>query len=475
MTPDDMVVIQAQGFAPRAADAADAPPQRQRRAQVTTGPDNPTMILDSVAMGVFSVNLERRITLFNRAAEEMTGIPAEKAIGQPCREVFKSSLCDSACPVLRAMETGRQQFNVDAVFIRQGGRSILPVNVSASPVLDELGNLKGAVEIFQSHQLAKILSEASTTHYDWGDFIGSSAEVTKMFEVLKVVAPTDVTILVEGPTGTGKDLLSRIIHNRSPRAKRPFIKVNCAALPENLLESELFGFRKGAFTGAHRDKPGRFQMAEGGTIFLDEISEMPLALQAKLLRVIEDREFYALGDRQTTKVDVRIIAATNKPLHEQVRRSQFREDLFYRLNVIRVFIPPLKERREDIPLLINRIIQRKNVERGTFICRFSAPALNRLLKHPYPGNVREMENILEHACLLCGGDVIQEDHLPPNMDAGSAPTGPVDRPDEDESEKLRLVRALTRHDWNRSRTANALGMDRTTLWRKMKRYNIQTP
>ncbi len=433
------------------------------------------LILDSVAMGVFAIDLDGRIVYFNRAAEEMTGVPAKKALGKPCRDVFKSSLCDSSCPVFRAIETRENQVNIDAVFIRHGGRSVLPVKVSASPVMNRSGRVVGGVEVFQSQHLAKILDEASSQSLDWDDFIGTSQQIAKIFDVLKVVAPTDVTILIEGPTGTGKDLLSNIIHSQSTRRGKPFVKVNCAALPENLLESELFGYQRGAFTGAHRDKPGRFQLADKGTIFLDEISEMPLSLQAKLLRVIEDREFYPLGGRRTTKVDVRIIAATNKPLGEQVAAGLFREDLFYRLNVIRVHIPPLKERPEDIPLLINRIIQRKNVERGTFICRFSPDALDRLLNHHYPGNVRELENILEHACLLCGGDVIQTQHLPVYLQADPCAEERTGRSEAEEAERRRLISALTQNDWNRQKTAAALNMDRTTLWRKMKRLGIQAP
>ncbi|MBU1740746.1 MAG: sigma 54-interacting transcriptional regulator, partial [Proteobacteria bacterium] len=297
---------------------------------------------------------------------------------------------------------------------------------------------------------------------------------------------------IEGPTGTGKDLLANIIHHQSPRRNRSFIKVNCAALPEALLESEMFGYVKGAFTGADRHKPGRFELADSGTIFLDEIGEMTLALQAKLLRVIEDQEYYALGARKTTKVDVRILAATNRPLLRQVEAGQFREDLYFRLNVIRIYIPPLLERPEDIPLYINRFIQRKNIERGTFICRVSQTALDLLLNYDYPGNVREVENILEHACLLCQGDVIDHGHLPLYMEerlaerqGGAARVGPA--PDDPtvsgadqgaeaaaDPERARILRTLEDHHWHRRRAAEALGIDRTTLWRRMRRLGINS-
>jgi PAS domain S-box-containing protein len=443
------------------------------------GPPDPTpgQILDAVSLGVFGVDLEGRVTYLNAAASEITGVSQAQALGRPCRELFQSTLCEEGCPLRRALETGQGQYNLDAVFIRQGGRSVMPVKVALSPLRDAQGRLVGGVETIQSFHLARMMDKKARHDYAWEDFLGSSPQVAAIFDTLKVVAPTPVTVLVEGPTGTGKDLLAHIIHNMSPRRPMPMIKVNCAALPENLLESELFGYMRGAFTGAGRDKPGRFQMADRGTIFLDEISEMPLALQAKLLRVLEDREFYPLGGRTTVKVDVRIIAACNKPLQEQVKAGLFREDLFYRLNVIRVVVPPLRERRMDVPLLIRRFIQRKNVERGTYICRFSPDTLDILLNYDYPGNVREMENILEHACLLCRGDIIQLQHLPRGLREaqGSDPcAGRPSRPSE-ESQRQELLVLLRQQEWNRQRAAEALGIDRTTLWRRMKRLGIKGP
>jgi PAS domain S-box-containing protein len=427
-------------------------------------------ILEAVAFGVIAVDVEGRITFMNRGAAQISGVNPQEALGRPCREVFKSSLCEGECPLTRALEAGESQFQREAVFIRQQGRSVAPVRVSVVPLRDSEGNIYGAVKSIQGYRLAEVLAEGRP--YRWEDFIGESPQIQRVFDVLKVVAPSAVTVLIEGSTGTGKDLLARIIHHRSPRAARPFIKVNCAALPETLLESEMFGYTRGAFTGAERDKPGRFQLADGGTIFLDEISELPLALQAKLLRVIEDREFYPLGARKTTKVDVRIIAASNKPLHDQVEKGLFREDLYYRLNVIRVYLPPLKERRQDIPLLIRHLLHKKNLERGTFICRFDPEALERLLNYDYPGNVRELENIIEHACLLCQGDIITLRHLPWTLREEAPPDA---GPPPEEEERRRLLEVLQRAGWNRTRAARALGINRTTLWRRMKRLGIETP
>ncbi|MFH1033478.1 MAG: sigma 54-interacting transcriptional regulator [Pseudomonadota bacterium] len=434
----------------------------------------PSLVLDALAIGVLAVDKSGRITFFNPAAERITGVTAEQALGRTCREVFQSTLCEDACPLQKAMHSGQNQHNLDAVFIRQDGRSVLPVKVSLSPLRDPQGRIIGGVETIQSLHLVQMLERRDSRHHTWEDFIGDSPQVQRIFETLRVVAPSPVTVLIEGPTGTGKDLLAHIIHNMSPRRGKPFIKVNCAALPENLLESEMFGYLRGAFTGAVRDKPGRFQLADGGTLFLDEISEMPLNLQAKLLRVLEDMEFYPLGARKTVKVDVRILAACNKPLAQQVQARLFREDLYYRLNVISVNVPPLQERRQDIPLLIRRFIQRKNVERGTYICRFSPETLDILLNYAYPGNVREMENILEHACLLCRGDVIGREHLPRDLNL-PPPLRPAPAVVGDDLDKAQLLTALESHDWSRQRAAEALGIDRTTLWRRMKRLGIQIP
>jgi transcriptional regulator with PAS, ATPase and Fis domain len=269
--------------------------------------------------------------------------------------------------------------------------------------------------------------------------------------------------------------VAKVIHEQSHRASGPFIKVNCAAIPENLLESELFGYVRGAFTGAQQDKPGLFKLADQGTIFLDEIGDLPLALQAKLLRVLEDKEFYPLGAKKTVTVDVRIVTATNQDLEGMIRERKFREDLFYRLNVMRLELPPLRERAQDIPLLIDHFLKKNNLERGKNLRGFSPQALNILLRYDYPGNIRELENIIEHACLLSRTETLQMEDLPPFLQiqrgtgpaSGAVPVGLV----FDEARALR--EALQSHDWNRQETARFLGLDRTTLWRKMKRYGLK--
>jgi transcriptional regulator with PAS, ATPase and Fis domain len=299
----------------------------------------------------------------------------------------------------------------------------------------------------------------------------------KIFEIIPVIAASDATVLIEGPTGTGKDILAKVIHNAGKRSKKPLVKVNCAALPDNLLESEMFGYVKGAFTGAEKDKPGRFQEADGGTIFLDEIGDLPLSLQAKLLRVLEDQEFYPLGSRKTTRVDVRIISATNQNLERQVRDKRFREDLYYRLNVMRLELPALKDRRGDIPLLISHILKRLCATRDTSVEKISNDAMEVLLNHDYPGNVRELENIIEHALIVCQNKIIERDHLPLSLQGGipsrrpARPTPSFDQEIE-YNEKTLILEALQKHNWNKGKTAAALDMNRSTLWRKMKKYHI---
>jgi transcriptional regulator with PAS, ATPase and Fis domain len=313
--------------------------------------------------------------------------------------------------------------------------------------------------------------------YTFYDMVGKDPAIQKIFEIVPVVASSDATILIEGPTGTGKDVLAKVIHNASRRSKKSLVKVNCAALPDNLLESEMFGYVKGAFTGAEKDKPGRFQEADGGTIFLDEIGDLPLSLQAKLLRVLEDKEFYPLGSRKTTKVDVRIISATNQNLEQLVAEKRFREDLFYRLNVMRLDLPPLKQRRGDIPLLISHILKRLCVTRDTMVEKFSNDAMEVLLNYDYPGNVRELENIIEHALIVCQDKIIERNHLPLSLQDGISTPLPEEekRPFDREiefSEKTLILETLRKYNWNKGKTASALEINRTTLWRKIKKYNI---
>ncbi len=435
------------------------------------------VILDSIADGVFTVDGEWRITSFNRAAEEITGVARERALGQRCFEVFQASICQTHCALRDTMDTGRRRVDQRIDILNSRGEK-LPVSISTSVLRDELGRPVGGVETFRDLSALELLRKEIDHSYTFHDIISKNHRMRRILETLPDLAVVDSTILIEGPTGSGKELVARAVHNLSRRAARPYVAVNCGALPDTLLESELFGYRKGAFTDAKKDKPGRFARAEGGTLFLDEISDISTALQVKLLRVLQEKEYEPLGGTVPVKSNVRVIAATNKPLAEQVARGVFREDLFYRLNVVRITLPPLADRREDIPLLISHFIRQLNAELGKRVESISAEAMAELMRHSFPGNVRELQNIVERAVVLCRGTQIDLENLPPELldapppraNCSTATQSPLS-----ESEAATILLALRQQGGHRGKAAALLGIDKSTLWRKMKKHQISFP
>ena len=308
------------------------------------------------------------------------------------------------------------------------------------------------------------------------DIISMNQAMHDLFGILPQVAESDSTVLIEGDSGTGKELFARAIHDLSPRREKPMVTVNCGALPDTLLESELFGHKAGAFTDAKKDKPGRFDLAEGGTIFLDEIGDISPALQVRLLRVLQDRTYEPLGGTKPVTADVRVVAATNKNLDELVRQGHFRLDLYYRINVIRLNLPPLRDRREDIPLLVDHLISRFNRLRDKDIADVSSDTLVMLMSHDYPGNVRELENIFEHSFIWCKNGLILPDHLPQYLQDGTVGFKSLSGIAKAQGVDTHLIeKSLRRHNWNRVAAAKELGISRTTLWRKMKRMGIEMP
>ncbi len=434
------------------------------------------IILDNLDIGVLTVDRGGHITFFNNRAETITGFNRGDALGKSCSMIFGKTASHDLLLLNETIANGRARSTSEGEIKTREGQAI-PMRANYMALKNEDGRIVGGLATIADLSLKYQFNSEIKGRYTFYDMVGKDPAIQKIFEIVPVVASSDATILIEGPTGTGKDVLAKVIHNASQRSKKSLVKVNCAALPDNLLESEMFGYVKGAFTGAEKDKPGRFQEADGGTIFLDEIGDLPLSLQAKLLRVLEDKEFYPLGSRKTTKVDVRIISATNQNLGQLVAEKRFREDLFYRLNVMRLDLPSLKQRRGDVPLLISHILKRLCATRDTKVEKFSNDAMEVLLNYDYPGNVRELENIIEHALIVCQDKIIERNHLPLSLQDGISSPLPEEekRPFDREiefSEKTLILDTLRKYNWNKGKTASALEINRTTLWRKMKKYNI---
>jgi PAS domain S-box-containing protein len=423
-------------------------------------------ILDSIADGVFTVDDEWRITSFNKSAERITGFSKEEAIGQYCYEIFRTNVCLEQCALRETIETGQNIINKELNILDKGNQEV-PVSISTAVLQDEQGKIIGGVETFRDLSLIKELGKEIHEKYSFQDIISKHPAMLNIFRILPDIARSEATVLIQGESGTGKELFAQAVHNLSHRSEGPLVKVNCSALPENLLESELFGYRKGAFTDATHDKPGRFQLAERGTIFLDEIGDIPPGIQAKLLRVLEAKEFEPLGGTATLKADFRVVVATNKDLQRLVKQNLFRNDLYYRLNVVRIDLPSLKERKMDIPLLIKHFISTFNKKTGKEIHGVSEEVMNVLINYEYPGNVRELENIIEHGFILCKGTQIQKEHLPGNLYELKKPT--EEKKSIRKLEKEHIIHTLQKYDSNLTQTAKELGIHRTTLWRKLRR------
>lgn len=446
-----------------------AKPEKTRCDERVPTPGEMRMILDSIADGVFTVNGNFVITSFNRAAETITGVPAREALGKPCCEVFRAEICENECALKQTIKTGKPVVNRAVFIVRADGQRV-PISISTSMLKDAGGTLVGGVETFRDLTLVQALRKEVERSFSFEDMLSRNKRMREIFGIIPDVAASDSTILIQGESGTGKELLARAIHNYSSRADKPLVIVNCGAIPDSLLESELFGYKAGAFTDAKKDKPGRFAQANGGTILLDEVGDVTPALQVSLLRVLQDKSFEPLGGTISVKSDVRVLAATNKDLKAMVDAGEFREDLYYRIQVFRISLPPLRERKEDIPLLAQHFIDRLNRLRGKDIAGLSGEAMGRLMEHDWPGNIRELENALEHAFILCHGGLVEAHHLPEQLRRAVAvsqgiPPGIT----LEEIESLLIRETLARNEGNKLATARELGINKTTLWRKMKR------
>ncbi len=443
-------------------------------------------VLDSVALGVFAVDHDWRITFFNREAERITGYTAREALGMPCRDVFGTQWCDRHCCLQKAIRSGRNVIKVRMEILNRHKRHI-PLEVTAAVLRDEEGTVLGGVESILDLTARQVLEKHVRMSYRFADMVGRAPAMQRLFDTVRVVAATDAALLLSGETGTGKDILARVVHNLGPRSGGPFVKVNCAAIPANLFESELFGCRKGAFTDARADRPGLFARAQGGTVFLDEVGEIPLEGQAKLLQVLDEGSYLPLGATLPETVDFRLLAATNRDLTARVRRGAFRSDLYYRLRVVELALPPLRERHGDIPLLLEHFLDEFTATMGKRLEGFEPEALQILLAHDYPGNVRELRHVVEHGVILAQEDAVRARDLPLYLTTPRCPPPakgppPAARPQvavspdadraalREERDALRAV--MDAHGWRTGPSARALGIHRSTLWRRRRKLGL---
>ena len=433
-------------------------------------------ITDSTSQGIFAVDRDSRITFLNRAGQQITGFEEAKVRGKKvCRDVFRTNLCGEGCPMEQTLAEGHPVRDVELVIRDREGEEV-PVRISTTILHDDNGRFLGAVGTFQDLREIKRLTQALERRYRFENIVGRHSGMEEVFELIQIAAESDVRVIVRGESGTGKELIARAIHYNSHRKESPFVKVVSGAVPETLLESELFGHVKGAFTGAHRDKLGRLELADGGTVFLDEVADISLVAQVKLLRFLQEQEFEPVGGTTTKKVDVRVVAATNKDLEAAVAAGLFREDLYYRLNVFAIAIPPLRERKEDIPLLVSHILDQLNARQPKGIRDLSAAALELVMHYDWPGNVRELENAIEHAFVCTKGHIILPHVLPPYLHrhptrAEELAASPMDQW-LSSREREHILSKLEGSSWHIAEASRRLGISRTTLWRKMKKHNI---
>lgn len=432
-------------------------------------------ILNSLAEGVITVDKEFKITFINEAASSMTGFHKDEVLGKICKNVFKSDYCSENCPIARILKFGKSIFDFESQIECKGSFPI-PIKLNAALLKDENDNPSGGVITFRDISILKkiegLLQEESNFH----GIISNSNLMKEIFTLVEQIADSDAPVLITGETGTGKELIANAIQKLSKRNTNKYVKVNCSVIPENLLASELFGHSKGAFTDAQKERVGRFELADGGTIFLDEIGEMPLQMQPQILRVVQDGTFERLGESTTRSVDVRIITATNIDLEKAIAVGKFREDLLYRLNVIHINLPSLRKRIDDIPLLADHFLKKYSILYKKNIPFIDDECIEHLTRWHYPGNIRELENAIEYAVIrnkpdkslcICAFPAKIRENVFCSQKNNVIPDAVL--PFENAS----LLELLNQHKWNKTKVAQILGIDRTTLWRKLKAMGIK--
>lgn len=426
-----------------------------------------TTILDSVTDGVFTVDAKMCIQFFNRAAEEITGFTHAEVIGRHYHTIFHTSVATFACPVKEAMEIGGSVLN-RGMEILDRNNDKKHISLSASVLHDSDGNVTGGVGIVHDLSVFYPLKDDAHDKFSFKSIVSRNPSMKRLFDITEDIAASEATVFIHGESGTGKELFARAIHELSPRKNGPLVIVNCGALPENLCESEIFGVRKGAYTGATENRPGRLELCSGGTFFLDEIGDLPLALQVKLLRVLENKEFQPLGAKAPMRADVRFITATHRNIEKMVEAGSFRRDLYFRINIVQLNIPPLRERREDIPLLLDIFIRKFNLAYGKNVNGVSPEVLNFLLTNNFPGNVRELLNLIEQSVILCKSGEIMPEHMPNSVSSGNN----LRRRSSKAPAVETLCDLIARHKGNRNEAAHELGVDRSTLWRWVKNAGL---
>lgn len=431
-------------------------------------------IIDSISDGVFAVDLDFNITFLNSAAERITGYNKSNTLGKPCADILQTNICEKGCALRHTISSREPVINRLVCMMNKKGQRI-PISISTALLRDNNGRITGGVETFRDLNLVEKLRKEFEAGFSLENILSKDHKMHELFKILPTIAQSESSILIEAESGTGKELVARALHNLSPRKAGPFVSVNCGALPDSLLESELFGYKAGAFTDAKTDKKGRFAIADKGTLLLDEIGDISPAMQVKLLRVLQDNTYEPLGSTQSCTADVRIIAATNKVLEKLVSEGEFRQDLYYRINVIKIRIPPLRERKGDIPLLVDHFINQFDKLRNKDISGIAPAALGLLMKHSFPGNVRELENVIEHAIILSPGGAIKPEHLPEYLQEQKVIPAIEIASTMNEMESLFIIAALKRNNWSRKKTAEELGINTSTLYRKIRKLGLKIP
>jgi len=434
---------------------------------------NLELILDNLMDGVMAHTTDRRIFFFNKAAEKITGHRRENILGKDCHDVFPGKFCGGDCQFCEGPKKVAEKAatNKEIAFTRPDDKERI-LKMSTMPLSDTDGNMVGALLSFRDDTELNLLKLRLKHHHSLGGLVGRDPKMLELFEHIREVSSEHIPVLIEGESGTGKELVARAIHDMSPRADRPFVAINCGALPEGVLESELFGHVRGAFSGAVRDRKGRFELADKGTLFLDEVSELSTAMQVRLLRVLQEQRFEPVGGEHSIQVDVRIISATNQNLRQLMEKKKFRRDLFYRLCVVPITLPPLREKRLDIPMLVEHFLELTAKELSHPVLAPSNEVMDLLTRYPWPGNVRELKNAIEYAYVKCRSGVIGAEHLPPEIayyeNRRISKPGPALK-----LEKEQILAALAKAEGNKKKAAQLLGVARATIYRYLEHYNLK--